>query len=61
MDEALPPFKRLISCEQCGGDKPWAITEWVKTKNGAFCSWYCKHNYDAFLLRMLRKGKKVRL
>lgn len=60
-DEKFPPFpKRLIYCEQCGNDKPWARTDWVPAHGVNFCSWYCKQNYDAFLLRMWRKGKKVK-
>lgn len=60
-DSPLPPFaKRLISCEQCGGDKPWARTDWVPSHGQFFCSMYCKVNYDAFLIRMWRKGKKVK-
>lgn len=61
MVEAQLIVKRFTYCEQCGGDKPWARTDWIMEFGFAFCSRYCVGNYEAFLRRLWRKGKKVRL
>lgn len=50
--------KRVVSCQSCGGDKPWNVVEWIYHKGSHFCSYYCQDNFASFLLRMARKGKK---
>lgn len=49
--------KRFFFCEHCGGDKPWARTDWVMLGSQSFCSVYCKDNFLSYLAK---RGKKLK-
>ena len=55
------PYKRFFFCEHCGSDKPWARQDWLMDAGFSYCSLFCKENHEAFLARMARKGKKIRV
>jgi hypothetical protein len=61
IDEETKTYKRFFFCENCGGDKPWARQDWLMDGMQSFCSRYCWENFQSFVARMARKGKKIRV
>lgn len=61
IEDERPVFKRIMACEHCGGDKPWARADWYMVGRIPFCSKYCADNFDSFLDRLHRQGKKVKV